>query len=316
MKKEILVTGVNGFVGHHVSAQLERDGFSVVGVGNQPELATELGGMVDKYISCDLANPIEVAGIDLSTVSAIINLAGYAKVHDPKATQETYDRVNIGVHTVLYDECIRQSVTPRIIAVSTGLVYSQEQDMPLTEESDVQDRDHPNIYVASKIRMEEALADYREKGLDIVIARPFNHTGPGQMPGFLIPDLGSQIRGALDRSENVKVGNLNTSRDYCDVRDVSRAYVLLATAEAGSLTQNVYNICSGSSTQGLEVLSQLKYSFDAASLKHEVDQSRLRDNDVMNVVGSYAPLHTDTGWDPEISFQKMIADYAEWQKQQ
>ena len=152
--KKIIVTGVNGFVGHHVAGQLFDNNIAVVGIGNQPTLQDHLKGAVSKYISCDLTNSEEVQKIDLSQIDAIINLAGFAKVGESRGQSELYDRVNIGVHTTIYDECLRQGVSPRIIAVSTGAVYDPHQPIPQTEESTIVDKDSTVEYVESKIKME------------------------------------------------------------------------------------------------------------------------------------------------------------------
>lgn len=298
-------------MGHHVAERLREDGFDVLGVGNQPKLETSLEGIVDDYLSCDLTDAESVRQIDLNSVSAIINLAGFAKVGDSRGQGELYDRVNIGVHTVLYDECLRQGVLPRIIAVSTGAVYDPNQPMPITEESKLVGQDKTNEYVISKQKMEQALDQYVGK-LDIVIARPFNHSGPGQLPGFLLPDLGEQIAEAVTLNKPLLVGNLETKRDYTDVRDVARAYVLLATTD--SLQHDLYNICSGKSTRGREILDLLAKEFGASDVEIKIDKTRIRANDVMDIYGSRDRLTQDTDWEPTISVEQMVRDYAEWKK--
>jgi len=311
---KILVTGVNGFVGHHVAKQLHGRGIEILGVGNQPELQDGLTGVVDDYVSCDLTNPEDVAKIDLSNIDAIINLAGFAKVGDSIGQGELYDRVNIGVHTVLYKECLNQGVSPRVIAVSTGAVYSPNQELPITEESDLVPRDKTNEYTISKQKMEEAVAAFNNSGLQTIIVRPFNHSGPGQLPGFLLPDLGEQIEEAARAGKPLMVGNLETKRDYTDVRDVARAYVELATVDADRLNHSIYNICSGTSTKGTKILELLKKAFDAEAVAIEVDQSRIRPHDVMDIYGSRQRLTEDTGWEPQITVEQMVQDYANWKK--
>jgi GDP-4-dehydro-6-deoxy-D-mannose reductase len=312
--KKILVTGINGFVGHHVANQLHEQGFEVLGVGNQPELQSDLNAVVGTYISCDLTNPEEVKNIDLSEISAIINLAGFASVGDSEGKEDLYNKVNIGVHTVLYDECLRQNVKLRIIAVSTGAVYDPNQELPITENSALIPRDKTNVYVISKQKMEEAVAGYASKGLKVIIARPFNHSGPGQLPGFLLPDLGIQIEDAVRAKKPLLVGNLETKRDYTDVRDVAKAYIALATAPDSSLVHDVYNICSGKSLAGKEILQTLAEAFGAQHLEIQVDQSRIRPNDVMNIYGSRDRLTQDTGWQPTIPVEQMVRDYVQWLK--
>ncbi len=312
---KILVTGVNGFVGHHVAERLHESGYEVLGVDRRPELQDNLSGIVGEYVSCDLTDSEAIKSINLDTVSAIINLAGLAKVGESRGQAELYDRVNIGVHTTLYDECLRQGVSPRIIAVSTGAVYDPHQPLPQTEDSKLVDKDTTVEYVASKIKMEETVAGYREKGLDVIIARPFNHTGPGQLPGFLIPDIGEQLAVAKAEGKPLMVGNLDTKRDYTDVRDVAKAYVLLATIDRDRLKHDLYNICSGKSVKGRVIVGALTGAFGVPDIELKVDPKLLRgDKEIMELRGSSDRLQQDTGWKQTISPEQMVKDYAEWKK--
>jgi GDP-4-dehydro-6-deoxy-D-mannose reductase len=314
VKNTIIVTGVNGFVGHHVANQLHEKEIEVLGVGNQPMLQSDLEGIVEKYVSCDLTSSEDVRRIDLSGVGAIINLAGFASVGDSEGKEELYDKVNIGVHTVLYDECLRQGAKPRIIAVSTGAVYDPSQDLPISESSALIPRDKTNVYTASKQKMEDAVALYKNKGLRVIIARPFNHSGPGQLPGFLLPDLGIQIQTAAHENKPLLVGNIETKRDYTDVRDVARAYIALATANELDIKNEIYNICSGKSTSGKDLLSMLTGAFGENNIKIEIDQSRIRSHDVMDIFGSHERLSQDIGWEPKITVEQMVKDYVIWLK--
>ncbi len=312
----ILITGVNGFVGHHVAEQLHKKNIQVIGVGKQPNLAADLSETVSTYVACDLTEPEQVAKIDLSEVDAIINLAGFAKVGESCGQGKLYNKVNIGVHTVLYQECLNQGVSPRIIAVSTGAVYDPNQDLPIAEESQLIAHDSTNEYVISKQKMERAVTEFAEKGLNPIIARPFNHSGPGQPPGFLLPDLGEQIGKAAKEGEALLVGNLETKRDYTDVRDVASAYVTLATCDQKKLSHTIYNICSGESVKGTEILGLIKSAFDADEVTIEIDETRIRPNDVMDIYGSHTALTDDTGWIPTITVEQMVQDYAAWKKPQ
>lgn len=310
---KILVTGVNGFVGHHVARELSSQNFRVVGVSNQGNLEDDLRATVETYIACDLTNEQEIAEkIDLSEITAIINLAGFANVGDSKGKSELYNKVNVGVHAALYNACLKQGAKPRIIAVSTGAVYDTTGEMPITEEAKPVDDQKTNEYVMSKKLMEESLGVFREQGLRCIIARPFNHTGPGQLPGFLLPDLAEQLQQAHEGDNVIKVGNLKTRRDFTDVRDVAKAYALLATCPDKSLQSDVYNICSGKSRSGEELLELLTKALGYDDITTEVDPGRLRKNEVMDIFGSSERLHKDTGWEPTIDLGQTVADFVAW----
>ncbi len=308
---KVLVAGVNGFVGHHVAKELRGRGVAVLGIGNQPDLESGLIDVVEEYLACDLVSPEDVTKINLKNVDAIINLAGFAKVGDSRGQGELYNRVNVGVHAVLYQECLNQGVSPRIIAVSTGAIYDPNQRMPITEESSLIDDDKTNEYVISKKLTEEAVKKFSGQGLRCIIARPFNHTGPGQLPGFLLPDLAEQIETAAKNNTPLMVGNLETKRDFTDVRDVARAYVDLALCEEDKIKHEVYNICSGRSIPGTEILKLLLEAYGAKELETKVDPAKLRQNDVMDICGSRERITTDIGWEPSIPIEKTIYDFVE-----
>jgi GDP-4-dehydro-6-deoxy-D-mannose reductase len=306
---KVLVTGVNGFVGHHVAQLLHEREIQILGVGNQPNLESGLNGVVDTYNMCDLVDPDDVAKLTLKDVNAIINLAGFAKISGSSGRGDEYNRVNVGVHTTLYQECLNQGVAPRIIAVSTGAVYDPNQPMPITENSSLIEDSKTNEYVISKKLTEEALKKFNEQDLRCIIARPFNHTGPGQLPGFLLPDLAEQIEAATKNNTPLMVGNLETKRDFTDVRDVARAYVDLALCEDEKIKHDVYNICSGRSIPGTEILRLLIEAYGAQGLKTEVDPEKLRRNDVMDIYGSRERITNDIGWEPTIPIEKTISDF-------
>jgi len=314
MTRKKIITGINGFVGHHVAKQFHDKNIHILGVGNQLNIQKDLEEIVDQYVFCDLTDPEQVKKLNLSNISVIINLAGFAKVGESKGQGSLYNKVNIGVHTVLYDECIRQKAFPRIIAISTGAVYDPSQNLPITEDSRLISKNKTNEYVVSKQLMEESLDNYRAQGLKIITVRPFNHSGPGQLPGFLLPDLGEQITQSIKENKPLMVGNLDTKRDYTDVRDVARAYVTLATCDETKLKHNIYNVCSGKSIKGKEILDYLTTAYDVQTLKTAVDPKRIRKNEIMDIYGSHNRITEDTGWTPKISVQQMVTDYATWRK--
>lgn len=305
----VLVTGINGFVGRHVARQLHDRGVSIIGIGTDDSLAGELEDLGITYVACDLTSPEEVAQLDLSTISAIINLAGIANVSRSAGQSDVYNRVNVGVHQILYEECLRRHISPRIVAVSTGAVYDSNQAMPLTEESALVQDDNTNEYVISKKKAEQVVLELNQRGLRCLIARPFNHTGPGQQPGFLLPDLYDQVIESLKTRQPLSVGNLKTKRDFTDVRDVAKAYTELALCDQSRLTSDVYNICSGTSISGEELLHILATECELNNVQLEVDPRRLRKNEVMDIYGSAARLQAATGWQPVIPIQTTIRDF-------
>lgn len=304
---KVLVTGANGFVGNHLVKELADAGYEVVGVGGP-----KLPGMKDPeglsdYIVADLNNPEEVARIDFQGVTGVIHLAGLAAVGPSFDQPLQYVAVNVGLEVNLFEEASKQGVKPKFIVISSGALYNPSAAMPITELSAVLAN---SPYAVSKIGQEEMGKYYTARGFQVVIARPFNHIGPGQNLGFIVPDLTKQVID-IERGEGDKilVGNLEARRDYTDVRDIARAYrLLLEKGHSGE----IYNICSGTSRSGQEMLD-LIVSKSNSEVTVEQDPARMRPSDTPDIYGSHEKLTTDTGWQPEIPLETTIADViADW----
>ena len=301
---KILVTGARGFVGGHLVKELCDNGHEVTAVLNNDE--TQLKGILS--IAANLSDPCQVENkIDFKKVDAVIHLAGLAAVGPSYDDPLKYIDVNAGIEVNLYEACIKQNVSPRFLIISSGSLYDPMAPMPISEESAVIPS---SPYAVSKIT-QESLADYYgNRGFDYTIARPFNHIGPGQNLGFIVPDLTKQIiDGERGRTTEISVGNLDAKRDYTDVRDIARAYRLLIEHDAKGQT---YNICSGNSVSGNEILEML-LAKSAVELTVKLDQSRMRPSDIPEIVGDHSKLTKDTGWEPEYNINQTIEDaLADW----
>ncbi len=302
---QVLVTGCNGFVGKHLVRELHSRNIEVSGLGYKEPAHPEIASLLSNYFMCDLTDPEDVATLDLKNLEAVVNLAGLAKMADSFANPEFYKKVNVEVLTNLGGELLRQNKNARVIAVSTGAVYESDQPMPLTEDSKTVNDSSP--YSQSKLMMEIEAKKLRSRGVECVVVRPFNHIGPGQEQGFLLPDLLEKIKGASEAENTISVGNLNTKRDYTDVRDIVKAYASLALSN--SLANNLYNICSGNSYSGEEILQIILDTVGIKGVKIEVDQSLIRPNDPPNLYGSNNRLRADINWLPEIPLRKTIEDF-------
>lgn len=290
-----MVTGANGFVGTHLVRELEANDIEVIAInGPQATVGTAL----------DLCDTGAVSELNFSDIDAVIHLAGMANVGRSFDEPQPYITSSALMTTNILEAMRVQSSKARFILVSTGAVYASNQELPITENSVVTPS---SPYAVSKIVAETLCEYYGSRGLDCIVARPFNHIGPGQLPGFLVPDLIEQVNHSLQATNTLKVGNLKTKRDYTDVRDVARAYRLLATAT--TLQHRIYNICSGTSLSGETILAELVKNIPGSeNIQIEVDPLKLRPNDVMDIYGSNDHLKHDTDWQPQIAIQETIAD--------
>lgn len=293
----VAVTGINGFVGKHLARELAEHDISVVGVGQEESVHEDIADKVERYHQADLAETWPIKG----KIDAVIHLAGLAAVGPSFESPQDYITLNSSMVTQMAEYYLRsEAVSPRFVVVSSGAVYSPDQDMPLTEDATT---GISSPYVLSKLLVELQCEYYRTRGLDFVVARPFNHIGPGQREGFLVPDMIEQLREAEDE---IMVGNIGTKRDYTDVRDVVAAYRGLAIAP--NLKHPTYNICSGLSVAGKDIVEALKKIMGKDDVEVVVDKTRVRPNDPPNIVGDYSRLQADTGWAPAIPLQQTLED--------
>lgn len=294
----LVVTGVDGFVGRHVAAQAKAVGMTVHGIGYSSGLDSSAAASLDTYVAADLREGWPA----LPSADSILHLASLAAVGPSFDHPQLYIESNSAMVTNMAEHLLSSDFKGTVLAVSSGGVYE-----PLDE--GVQSETSPigvtSPYVVSKILVENQMEYYRKCGLSTVVARPFNHIGPGQRPGFLVPDLYQQLLDQ-DPAQPMAVGNLSTSRDYLDVRDVANAYLtLLASPTHGHL---VYNVCSGVSTAGTEILEQICAAMGIAMPATYADPVRYRPVDAQKVTGSSERLREEFGWVPRYTLAQSIAD--------
>ena len=278
----VLVTGANGCVGPHVVRALERAGADVSGCGGPGEP----GGL-------DIRDSEAVRALVASTEpDAVVHLAGWASVGESFRDPVRCFAVNaMGSLHVL--EAVRKCAPEaRVLLVSSGEVYGAQSSGERLEEARAVAPFSP--YAVSKAAAEQLAREYhRSYALNVVIARAFNHIGPGQAPRFAIATFADQVRkiASGQHPARLRVGNLEPIRDFTSVLDVAEAYVVLLRAgEAGES----YNVCSGrawSIRQAVEALLE-KANVEATL---EVDPERVRPADIAWLVGDPSKLAA-LGW--------------------
>jgi GDP-4-dehydro-6-deoxy-D-mannose reductase len=225
---------------------------------------------------------------------------------DPWGTLET----NIHMQLNVLEGVARVRPACRIVVVGSGEEYGlvSAGDLPIDEDTALRPL---NAYATSKVTQDLLGLQYHlTRNLDVVRVRPFNHIGPRQRVGFVAPDFASQIA-AIELGQKpptIRVGNLAARRDFCDVRDVVQAYLLLAKAgESGQ----VYNIGSGESHAIQELLETL-LGMSRISIEVVPDPDRLRPSDVPNVICDATRIRRETGWEPAIPFEQSLNDILDY----
>ena len=194
----------------------------------------------------------------------------------------------------------------RFLFVGSGDSYGlvSEKHLPVTEELPLKPR---NPYSVSKVAAEALCYQWSQtEGLDAVMTRSFNHIGPGQSDRFAISDFARQVVEIRQgrREPVVSVGDIDVTRDFTDVRDVVRAYLLLLDH---GRTGETYNVCSGAEHSLRALLNRL-LAIAGADARIEQDHSRLRRSEQRRMRGSNEKLRLDTDWSPEYSMEASLAD--------
>jgi GDP-4-dehydro-6-deoxy-D-mannose reductase len=301
----VLVTGASGFAGSHLVQRLapSRD---IVGWGRASRLPDRAGGA--RWHRIDLLDRDAVrAAVRELQPGVVFHCAGVSQVDRSWQAPAQALAGNVLATHHLLDALRRTGRLCRVLITGSAAVYAASPS-PLTEESPVAP-DSP--YALSKLAQERlGVRAVAEDGLEVVVTRSFNHTGPGQSPAFMASGVARQIalieRGALEPV--IRVGNLEARRDLTDVRDVVRAYAALI--EAGRPGE-VYNVASGLGRTVAEVITAL-VALAGVDVRVEVDPSRLRPLDNPVLVGDASRLRALTNWTPEISFEQMLQELLEY----
>jgi GDP-4-dehydro-6-deoxy-D-mannose reductase len=293
----VLVTGSTGFVAQWLVAHLLSRGDQVTGLDTEVDVTDA---------------PVLTDAVTGDAPDAICHLAAQASVGASwKDQTATYAVNTMGALNVI-EAALACNHPPRLLLISSSEVYGrvQPEDLPIRET-------HPfapvSPYAASKAAAELiGLQAWLGQGLEVVRARPFNHTGPGQRLDFVVPALARQVAAAVSGGTRVlETGNLDARRDITDVRDVVRAYrELLESAHPGE----VYNVCRGEAVSIEEVARGL-LAVAGVDLDIVIDPARVRPVDLPELRGDPSRLHAATGWTPEIPFDRTLADVlAYWQR--
>lgn len=312
----VLVTGAGGFAGQHLIRALLADPALEVagGVFEGEPPATGVLSQVERdrvrWLPLDVTSGESVRGVlgELRP-ERVYHLAGQSSVsgsfQDPLGTWE----VN-ATGTLRLLEGLREAAVPgaRALVVSSAEVYGRvpAERQPIREEEPLRPI---TPYGASKMAAEAAaLQSAASRQVSVVIARSFNHAGPGQDSRFALPSMAAQLAEMHARSREplLQVGNLDPSRDFLDVRDVARAYVaLLERGESGT----IYNVCSGELRPMTEIVEDLvRISGTGATI--EVDPERFRPVEIPLLVGDPSRL-VALGWTPEIPMERTLTDLLE-----
>jgi GDP-4-dehydro-6-deoxy-D-mannose reductase len=292
---KILITGSHGFVGGFVRAEFSAHGHEVV--------SHDLHQAAD--IRFDITDAAAVArGVAQVMPDAVVHLAALAHVPTCEKKPKLAYEVNVGGTINLLEAVQQHAPKARVLMISTSQIYGNTQrPEPLKEDADCLP-DH--VYGVTKLSADlTTLLYHRSRGMHTMTARPANHIGPGQSPDFVVPSFAKQLReiAAGRREPVIRVGNLDSIREFTDVRDVARAYQLLIEKGVGG---SAYNIGCGRFVKIRWILDKL---CEIAGVEPEVvvDPALYRPADALPGL-DITRIREDIGWAPEIPLEQSLAD--------
>jgi len=302
-----VVTGANGFVGRHLLAALHAHGAApLVGWHRRPPAPDSLSTAAVRHVDILDREAVRRA-IGEDHPARVVHLAGAPHVGDAWRNALPTLQVNVlGTHHLL--EAVRlEHPACRVLVVTSGMIY-RAGDAALTEDAPLVPS---SPYGLSKLAQDQlARLAAEQDGLEVVVARPFNHIGPGQDPSFAVSSFARQI--ALIEAglapPQIQVGNLDARRDLTDVRDVVAAYIrILDAAPRGS----AFNVCSGRAHRIGDLLDGL-LRLSRVAISTTPDPERMRPGDIPLLLGSHDLLTRALGWAPATPLTVTLADTLAW----
>ena len=306
-----LITGITGFAGSHLAEYLlsEHPEVEVFGTYRWRSRMENIRGIRDRVtlLEADLRDyPSMAKALSRARPDYVFHLAAQSFVPTSWSAPVDTMTTNANGQLHLFEAVLAQKLDPVIqIACSSeeyGLVHPDE--VPISEENELRPL---SPYAVSKMTQDYLGYQYFQSyGLKVVRTRGFNHTGPRRGDVFVTSNFAKQIAEieAGLRDPVIRVGNLEAVRDFTDVRDMVRAYWLAVTKGRPG---EAYNIATGHGITIQELLDRL-LAMSEVEVRVEQDPARMRPSDVVRLVGDSSKFRRDTGWEPEIPFDRTLKD--------
>jgi GDP-4-dehydro-6-deoxy-D-mannose reductase len=303
MLKKVLITGIHGFCAKRLAERLFTEG-SVEIHGMDVSQAPPEGFHLDGYTKVDITDKFRLGGaVSAIRPDMVFHLAGVTKGD----ASDVY-HVNFLGSVSLMESICRWAPQARMLMVGSAAEYGHvlEREMPVRETHSC----NPYTpYGISKYAATLAALEYARRGLHVSVVRPFNVVGPGIPEAYVTGALVARIRRSLhDDSDEIRVGNLKSRRDFIYVDDAVEAYIRILD---GGFRGEIFNICSGKALE-IQELAEGLLAHSLRPLRLVVDPSLVRSNEVDVMYGSFEKAASAFGFKPLTSIKSALS--AIWQK--
>ncbi len=314
--KKVLITGISGFAGSFLAEELLKKNFEIYGTYLFDKSLANVVHIKDKLnlIKLDLLSYENVLEeIKKIKPEIVFHLAAIAATSQSFKNPSEIFTNNVASQLNLLEAIRLSEINPRILIVSSAEVYGavSKENLPIDEETPLRPL---NTYAVSKLSQDFlGLQYFLTYKMDITRVRPSNHIGPRQSPNFVVSDFAKKIAEVESGgADGIKVGNLETKRDFTDVRDMVKAYALFIDLKTSG---EVYNLGSGKSYSISEILDKL-IKLSKVSIKVEVDKSLFRPSDNPELICDSSKFRQLSGWKPEIDIDKTLKNTLEYWRRQ
>ena len=311
--KKALITGVAGFAGSHLARYLLTQKITVYGLFHPEHTTTNVDEIRSRInlIPCNLLKKRDLEKTILNIdPDYVFNLAAYSSPAQSFKSPAKTIQNNINTQLNLLESLVKLRSKAKILIVGSSDEYGQPKNLISLDEKTPLAPISP--YAVSKVAQD--LLGYQffvSEKLRIIRVRPFNHIGPGQSKAFVIPSFAGQIASLEKKGGGtIKVGNLETWRDFTDVRDMVRAYIL--ALEKGKPGE-VYNIGSGKPVRIADILEKL-ISLSNVRIKIQQDRELFRPVEIQKIYCDFSKFNKQTGWKPQIPISKTLSDTIEYER--
>ena len=312
--KKALITGIGGFAGSHLAQHLISQKISVSGFvhPNHPSHNLEYLDIKAHLIKCDILDKESVVrNIKNTSFDYIFHLAAFSSpqksFENPKETLEN----NILGQLNILETLAKNKSKAKILIIGSSDEYGNAGENNSSVGESVQFNPSSPYAVSKTAQDLLGRQFFLNQKLNVVRVRPFNHIGPMQTTAFVVPAFANQIADLEKKGDGlIKVGNLNVYRDFTDVRDVVKAYLL--AVEKGKVG-DVYNIGSGKAYKIADILDKL-ISFSTVKIKIKKDKKLFRKENMVKIICDFSKFKKMTGWEPQIPIEKTLSDTIDYER--